>query len=645
MDNLRNNSPTKNNYSIYNQDEDSKILVFHTKVGKSYKNHGWSLSRQEFLSFLPLISYEEECDAIIDGIPTKARLNIMPRIFYSKQSNVEEHLTRLHLEDFKDDIIIKLILNKEVNTQKIVKTDKKFLSFQKKIGKSYKNHGWTISRDEFKFLIPKTSYEEECDLIIDDIPTKGRLNILFRLFYKRNLAVDNHLKEIHFNNPSKLIDIVLLLNHKVNNKIILDNILKSSENKTTKTKTTEPNESINKNPKSFKINYIIPESNKITCIICGKTLKKNKFIKNTKGEYSTTCKKCYDKNVAAQYLIEILDYIKPNEVFNQKDLRKKCPNFNNNKILTLKEENIIITKLGTKELQLESENFIKGFLNTYGNDNLNNKPENSIETLNQNENIKLNLKLENDDLNKKISDLINLNDDLNITVSNLTIEKTELSDKIKKQDHEIKTLKGSTNKIEMYYNSLKSYNNQLNTKISKLSEMNHELKIEKNKLINKINRLNELNNSLQSKISNLTDLNNNSKNQKINNNKLNRQIQDLNKKQNILIAENNDLKSKINNFKKTKKNVNFLKQNNNRNLNPKIQREIRDLKDKENRLKLKIYRLNKNKNPGYISEINTLDNEIREINERINKLDSKKPKFNSVKVNPPSLKLSEIKRL
>lgn len=44
MDNLRNNSdgisnnsPTKNNYSIYNQDKDSKILLFHTKVGKFIK--------------------------------------------------------------------------------------------------------------------------------------------------------------------------------------------------------------------------------------------------------------------------------------------------------------------------------------------------------------------------------------------------------------------------------------------------------------------------------------------------------------------------------------------------------------------------------------------------------------------------------
>lgn len=141
----------------------------------------------------------------------------MPRIFYSKQSPVKEHLTRLHLEDFKDKIIIKLILNKELNAEKIIKTDKNFLSFQTKVGKSYKSHGWVIPRNKLEFLIPKTSYEQDCDLIIDDIPTKGRLNLVFRIFYKRNLAMDKHLKELHAKNPSKMIDIVLLLNHNFNN--------------------------------------------------------------------------------------------------------------------------------------------------------------------------------------------------------------------------------------------------------------------------------------------------------------------------------------------------------------------------------------------------------------------------------------------
>ena len=58
---------------------------------------------------------------------------------------------------------------------------------------------------------------------------------------------------------------------------------------------------------------------------------------------------------------------------------------------------------------------------------------------NQNEN--LILKQNEDNINKKISNLIKLNDNLKIEVSSLIEEKNKLSNQIKNQDQEIKTLK------------------------------------------------------------------------------------------------------------------------------------------------------------------------------------------------------------
>ena len=655
-DGINNNSPTKNNYSIHNQDEDSKILVFHTKVGKSYKNHGWSLSRQEFLNFLPLISYEEECDAIIDGIPTKAKLNIMPRIFYSKQSLVKEHLTRLHKENFQDQILIKLILNKELNTQKIVKTNQKNFSFQTKVGKSYKSHGWTIPRNKLEFLIPKTSYEEECDLIIDGIPTKGRLNILFRLFYKRNLAMDNHLKEIHAKNPSKQIDIVLLLNHKENSEknteINLENFLKNSQNKSTKptetkptetkpteTKPTELNENTNKNSKSLKMNYIIPKSNKITCIICGKTLKKNRFFKNSKGEYSTICKKCYDKNVAAQYLVEILDYIKPNKVFNPQDLINKGQNFNSDMITTLKEENIIITKLGTNELRLESKEFIDKFLESYGNNNLKSQEPKIYDNIkSKNDKIEANEEnnLHNNDLgyykdlnisddgilsshfakiNLNISDIINL-------YENYKIGKTvnELCEKFNISKPEIERIIFifESNKFDKLIQKWQKLNqNKFSNPYKRedydiLNKNRDKEELIKN-LTTEVNKLQSENNQLKSESSNLKSLENSLK-------ILNETKDYLTKENNQLINENKSNNKIIQNYKNEISNLNSIHEDLINDIET-LKGDNSNLSIENNEFKGEIFKLNKDNN-DLVSEIIKIKNKFENINFNVNELSS-----------------------
>ena len=85
-------------------------LFFSVKVGKSYKNRGWALSRESAVSLIPKISYEDECDVIIDGIPAKARLNIVPRIFYNKNPDIVNHLKKLS-NDNVERVDLELLLN------------------------------------------------------------------------------------------------------------------------------------------------------------------------------------------------------------------------------------------------------------------------------------------------------------------------------------------------------------------------------------------------------------------------------------------------------------------------------------------------------------------------------------------------------
>ena len=86
------------------------------------------------------------------------------------------------------------------------------LTFSVKVGKSYKNRGWSIIRDTTYDLIPKLDYEDECDIIVDGIPTTAKLNLLPRIFYTKTDEVVNHLKELAEINPDDRIDVQLLLN-------------------------------------------------------------------------------------------------------------------------------------------------------------------------------------------------------------------------------------------------------------------------------------------------------------------------------------------------------------------------------------------------------------------------------------------------
>ena len=86
------------------------------------------------------------------------------------------------------------------------------LTFSVKIGKSFKNRGWSIIRDTTYDLIPKLPYEDSCDIIVDGIPTTAKLNLLPRIFYTRTDEVVVHLENLARTNPNGRIDVQLLLN-------------------------------------------------------------------------------------------------------------------------------------------------------------------------------------------------------------------------------------------------------------------------------------------------------------------------------------------------------------------------------------------------------------------------------------------------
>ncbi len=198
------------------------------KVGKSYNNKGWTISRKDISLLIPLLSYEKECDVIVDGIPSKGRLSITTRIFFSKNNvdliNYLERLASINPDDRANlDILLNhtnpfsnsnsendsVVYNKENDSKNY---DKKII-VKVKVGKAFSSNGWTVPRNTVSSMVPLLSYEEDCDIVVDDIPSKARLNIAPRIFYKGNNKLKGYLKDLYDKNPETIVKIEILLNH------------------------------------------------------------------------------------------------------------------------------------------------------------------------------------------------------------------------------------------------------------------------------------------------------------------------------------------------------------------------------------------------------------------------------------------------
>ena len=91
-----------------------KSLIFSVKLASSISSKGWSVTREAILPIIPKLSYETECDIIVDGVHAKARLNLEPRLFYrSTQKELIKSLEKLIEEGKSERIEVEMLLNQQ----------------------------------------------------------------------------------------------------------------------------------------------------------------------------------------------------------------------------------------------------------------------------------------------------------------------------------------------------------------------------------------------------------------------------------------------------------------------------------------------------------------------------------------------------
>lgn len=151
--------------------EEIDKLIFSVKVGKSYKNRGWSIIRDSTFDLIPKLPYEDTCDIIVDGIPTTARLNLLPRIFYTKTDDIVNHLENLANTNPNGRINVELLLNKENND---ISKSEYNISYNEAFNLKNENFELKTSNEELREILTYMDHENK-----DYIEKFARINKIF----------------------------------------------------------------------------------------------------------------------------------------------------------------------------------------------------------------------------------------------------------------------------------------------------------------------------------------------------------------------------------------------------------------------------------------------------------------------------------
>ena len=196
------------NEKLGNEQGEVEKLIFSVKVGKSYKNRGWSIIRDSTYDLIAKLPYEEDCDIIVDGIPTTGKLNLLPRIFYNKTDDVVGHLENLAKKNPEGRINVELLLNKE--NENISKNEFE-ISYNEAFNLKNKNYELNNSIKELREILSYMDHEnrmyldkfdriskliqdfEKMDISINELSTVSNSSLRLKIFGIKDLIKE--LKE------------------------------------------------------------------------------------------------------------------------------------------------------------------------------------------------------------------------------------------------------------------------------------------------------------------------------------------------------------------------------------------------------------------------------------------------------------------
>lgn len=184
---------------------DDYVVVKAKANYSSWKNKGWTLSKDDFENILPIRECETRFDMLVDNIPAEGTINIGFQLYY-EDINIQNYFKKLYEEKENQIVDLKIDCKSLIDfiSDDYVEPNGSIFITQKSNKSSYNERQWMMNKDIFKYLPFYKGYFE-CNVIVNDIKSKAKFRIVPKLSYSPNNELQNYLQKNH----GKIVNIEL----------------------------------------------------------------------------------------------------------------------------------------------------------------------------------------------------------------------------------------------------------------------------------------------------------------------------------------------------------------------------------------------------------------------------------------------------
>ena len=173
----------------------------------SWKNNGWTLSKEELYDIIPINQCSCQCNMLIDGIEAEGHVNIGVQLFYDNDK-LKNYFKRLYDEDPQGEVNLKISCEdlKDFISKDYAEPNGKIILKQNSNQSAYEKRQWFANKNIFNYY-PFDSGFSNCNIIVEGVESTAKIRIIPKIFFKKNTQLQTYLRE----NDGKEVTVELLI--------------------------------------------------------------------------------------------------------------------------------------------------------------------------------------------------------------------------------------------------------------------------------------------------------------------------------------------------------------------------------------------------------------------------------------------------
>ena len=173
----------------------------------SWKNNGWTLSKEEVADIVPIDECGAKFDMFVDNIPAKGDIKVLPQLYYDSEE-LRCHFKELYDKNPNGFVDLKISCDdlKEFISKDYIEPNGEILLKQKSNQSAFEKRQWFAHKNIFEYY-PFDSGYSKCNVIVDGIKSTGRIRIAPKITFKKNNVLQKYLRD----NEGKEVDVKLII--------------------------------------------------------------------------------------------------------------------------------------------------------------------------------------------------------------------------------------------------------------------------------------------------------------------------------------------------------------------------------------------------------------------------------------------------